>query len=231
MHRTFGWLTAGLMALGANVAGAQEKPDAGKTVPDTAAENGGAQRTERRIERRELRRSGELPAARANAAAAGAAAPGVDVAVPGTGIPGTGVDVNGARGTGAAITAPGVGVTVPPAGSGAGIGVNVPAAGIHATVNPNAWRYRWHNNRWWYYHPNSRWSFWNNNRWNAYRESNAATANNNPGTRRFSNSPRYESGYRGVPSNDHTVAPKPSNTDKNPPERTKASDTNVAPAP
>jgi hypothetical protein len=121
-------------------------------------------------------------------------------------------------------------VTVPPAGSGAGIGVNVPGAGIHATVNPNAWRYRWHNNHWWYYHPNNRWSFWNNNRWNVFREPTAAAANN-PGTRRFSNRPRYESGYRGVPNSADTAAPKPNKTDKSSSERANPGDTNVAPGP
>ncbi len=98
---------------------------------------------------------------------------------------------------------PGAGVSVPPAGSRAG--ADVPAAGVQANVNSNAWRYRWHDNRWWYYHPNNRWSFWNNNRWNLFPVP-AATAANNGTTRRFSNTPRYESGYRGPSVNSGTGA-------------------------
>jgi hypothetical protein len=186
-----GWLTAGLIVVGASAAGAQEKPDPGKTAP--------------------------------------AAGRGVDIAPPGTG-----VDVNAARGGGVGIAAPGVGVNIPPAGSGADVGINVPAAGIHANVNPNAWRYRWHNNRWWFSHPNNRWSYWNNNRWNAYREPSTAAANNYA-NRRFSNAPGHESGYRGLPSNAGTNAGVSNSagrsTNQSPLDRANPGDVNVAPGP
>jgi hypothetical protein len=229
MPRTFVWLTAALITLGAQVAGAQESPNVETTTRDPVTGSPAAQRAEQRIERRELRRSGELPAALGSGAAPGT---GVDVAVPGTG-----VDVIGARGAGVGVTAPGVGVTVPPAGSGAGVGINVPSAGINATVNPNAWRYRFHNNRWWYYHPTNRWSFWNNNRWNAYRDTSTAAAND-PSSRRFSNAPRYQSGYRGVPSaaeNTGTAAgsgpANQTNVDKSPLERANPGDASVPAGP
>jgi hypothetical protein len=39
---------------------------------------------------------------------------------------------------------------------------------------PDAWRYRWHRNQWWYYGPNNQWSYWTGDRWNAYQTASAA---------------------------------------------------------
>jgi hypothetical protein len=39
---------------------------------------------------------------------------------------------------------------------------------------PDAWRYRWHRNQWWYYGPNSQWSYWTGDHWNAYQTASAA---------------------------------------------------------
>ena len=205
MRCTIRWISAGLIVLAAQVAHAQNKnpdttaapvpdqatPQAQSTTPQTT-DPALPPRVERRIERRELRQSGQLPAARANAPLLNGS--GVDI-----NIPAAGVDVNAKPGAGVGIIAPGVGVGVPPAGSGAAASVNVPAAGIQGNVaNPNTWRYRWHNNRWWYWHPNNRWSFWNDNRWNAYSAPANVTANAPLATRRYSTTPRYESGYRGL---------------------------------
>lgn len=30
---------------------------------------------------------------------------------------------------------------------------------------PDGWRYRWHNNHWWYWTRSNRWSYWDNDRW------------------------------------------------------------------
>ncbi len=197
MQRTFGWMSAGLVALTAQWAAGQTNNDQTTTpVPDkkveqaqTAPQNA-PPGVERRTERRELRREGQGPIERAVAPALNGKGVNIDV-------PAAGVDVNAARGAGVGVAAPGVGVGVPPAGTGAGATVNVPAGGVQATVaNPDGWRYRWHNNRWWYWHPNNRWSYWDNNRWNAYGTSSVASQPLR--TRRFSNRPRYETGYRGV---------------------------------
>lgn len=63
----------------------------------------------------------------------------------------------------------------------AGTTVQTPLAGVTAgaAANPNAWRYRYHNNQWWYYHPNSTWSVWNGNAWAPHGA--------------------YSAGYRGYP--------------------------------
>lgn len=39
---------------------------------------------------------------------------------------------------------------------------------------PDAWRYRWHRNQWWYYGANNQWSYWMGDRWNAYQSASAA---------------------------------------------------------
>jgi hypothetical protein len=33
---------------------------------------------------------------------------------------------------------------------------------------PDAWRYKYHNSQWWYYHPNKTWSIWNGSAWSPY---------------------------------------------------------------
>ena len=33
---------------------------------------------------------------------------------------------------------------------------------------PDAWRYRWHENRWWYYGTNNHWLYWTGHHWNAF---------------------------------------------------------------
>jgi hypothetical protein len=33
---------------------------------------------------------------------------------------------------------------------------------------PDAWRYRYSSNRWWYYMPNQHWMVWNGSRWNEH---------------------------------------------------------------
>ncbi|REK10457.1 MAG: hypothetical protein DWQ37_16360 [Planctomycetota bacterium] len=45
---------------------------------------------------------------------------------------------------------------------------------------PDAWRYKRHNGRWWYWQPNETWSVWNGDDWEPFR-----------GRR------RYQAGYRG----------------------------------
>jgi hypothetical protein len=41
---------------------------------------------------------------------------------------------------------------------------------------PDAWRYRWHRNQWWYYGTDNHWSYWSGNHWNAYADATKATA-------------------------------------------------------
>ncbi len=50
-------------------------------------------------------------------------------------------------------------------------------------ADPNHWRYRYHNNRWWYYTPQNNWLYYHNNNWNAYNANTYV--------------PRYQTGYRG----------------------------------
>lgn len=82
----------------------------------------------------------------------------------------------------------------------AGASVNAPAANANAGLagqmggnTANRWRYRYHNNHWWFYQPNNQWSYWNGNAWSGY----------NPQTYRqwYANRPGfsggYYSGYRG----------------------------------
>ena len=107
-------------------------------------------------------------------------------------VPGVRVDAGG----GVDIAAPGVGVQVPPAGSRGNVGVVVPGAGVNVNANPNG-RYRWSNNRWWYYHPGNYWSYWNNNRWNRYYARNYGY-NDRYYRRPYVNRPRYSTGYRGI---------------------------------
>jgi hypothetical protein len=70
---------------------------------------------------------------------------------------------------------------------------------IRADVNANAagrasarandadrWRFKYHNNQWWYYTPQNQWMYHANNNWQTYdRDTYAAPA------------PRYTTGYRG----------------------------------
>lgn len=37
-----------------------------------------------------------------------------------------------------------------------------------AVQNPDQWRYRYHNNQWWYYTPQNHWMTYNNGAWNRY---------------------------------------------------------------
>jgi hypothetical protein len=37
-----------------------------------------------------------------------------------------------------------------------------------AVSRPDSWRYRWFQNRWWYYGPTNQWQYWQSNRWHAY---------------------------------------------------------------
>jgi hypothetical protein len=53
------------------------------------------------------------------------------------------------------------------------------ASGSAATApslkdRPDAWRYRWHRNQWWYYGANRQWSYWTGNHWNTYQTASAA---------------------------------------------------------
>jgi hypothetical protein len=38
---------------------------------------------------------------------------------------------------------------------------------VQAT-NPNSWRYRWHDGKWWYWLPSERWVYWSNGAWVRY---------------------------------------------------------------
>lgn len=38
---------------------------------------------------------------------------------------------------------------------------------------PDAWRYRWFENRWWYYGANNHWLYWQGNHWNAFASASA----------------------------------------------------------
>ncbi len=60
----------------------------------------------------------------------------------------------------------------------------MPARTPQATVPADRWRYKYHNNQWWYYTPNNAWMYHRNSQWNNY---DAATYSN----------PRYQTGYRG----------------------------------
>lgn len=64
--------------------------------------------------------------------------------------------------------------------TGAALGMN----------DPNRWRYKYHNNVWWYYTPENRWMTYRNNTWSYYGPSAQASAG--VPTR------PYSSGYRGL---------------------------------
>lgn len=95
---------------------------------------------------------------------------------------------------GATINAPGVNVTVPPAGTGQLPTVTTPGAvvdpnrvapavtvdGTRPAVDPDRWRFKWHNGQWWYWMANNSWVIWDGQRWMPYEAN------------------RYTTGYRGV---------------------------------
>lgn len=83
----------------------------------------------------------------------------------------------------------GASVNVAPMNAGVRAGAATPMGGNGA----NRWRYRYHNNHWWYYHPSNQWSYWNGNAWSGYNPQNYRQwYANRPGY-----SGGYYSGYRG----------------------------------
>jgi hypothetical protein len=67
-------------------------------------------------------------------------------------------------------------------------------AGVNVQTD-NDWRYKWHNNQWWYYNPQNQWMVHHNNAWvgpsrgGVYLDSN--------GVPLFGGGARYSTGYRG----------------------------------
>jgi hypothetical protein len=59
------------------------------------------------------------------------------------------------------------------------------AARANARAN-DQWRFKYHNNRWWYYTPQSQWMYYSNNNWQSYDPNTYVV----PGS-------RYTTGYRG----------------------------------
>ena len=50
-------------------------------------------------------------------------------------------------------------------------GVNLnDGAPVAGNQNPEQWRYRWHNGRWWYWTPANSWVIWMNNTWQPYSQ-------------------------------------------------------------
>lgn len=58
------------------------------------------------------------------------------------------------------------------------------AEATDAARRADQWRFRYHNNRWWYYTPEKNWMYHDNNSWTRYDAKNYVP-------------PRYTSGYRG----------------------------------
>jgi hypothetical protein len=87
-----------------------------------------------------------------------------------------------------------------------GAGVN---AGVAANQSGDQWRYRWHNNNWWYWTPDNRWVYRNGNQWVNYEpavpaapdagySSQPAYGYYQPGPNGYYPGPyRYSTGYRG----------------------------------
>jgi hypothetical protein len=84
------------------------------------------------------------------------------------------------------------------------VNVGVPGNGnVGAAANPsdNQWRYRWHNNNWWYWTPENRWIYRNGNAWVNYEPAVAAVpavVNANQPAVGYTPGPYgYTTGYRG----------------------------------
>ena len=58
-------------------------------------------------------------------------------------------------------------------------------------ADADRWRYKYHNNQWWYYTPQNRWMIYNNNRWGNYDPQTYVRPD-----------ARYSTGYRGPVTND-----------------------------
>jgi hypothetical protein len=80
------------------------------------------------------------------------------------------------RDAGVNVNRGGVNVNSDPAGRGRGVDVNVsPQGGVNIRDNrtsDNQWRYRRHNNEWWYWTPQSSWVYHRGGRWNRYDSAN-----------------------------------------------------------
>ena len=95
---------------------------------------------------------------------------------------------------------------------GAAVNVRVPGnanAGVAANQGGDHWRYRWHNNNWWYWTTENRWVYRNGNEWVNYEPAVAAVPavgySNQPVDGSYQSSPngyypgpyRYSTGYGG----------------------------------
>jgi hypothetical protein len=87
-----------------------------------------------------------------------------------------------------------------------GAGAN---AGVAANQSGDQWRYRWHNNNWWYWTPENRWVYRNGNEWTNYEPAVTAVPDasysSQPAYGYYQSSPngyysapyRYSTGYGG----------------------------------
>lgn len=72
---------------------------------------------------------------------------------------------------------------------------NIRSGAAATTNNSDQWRFKYHNNHWWYYTPQNSWVFWYDNNWQPY---DATTYYNYYPRRGAAYSGRYSTGYRGV---------------------------------
>lgn len=84
-----------------------------------------------------------------------------------------------------------------------------PNAGVAANPSGDQWRFRWHNNNWWYWTPENRWVYRNGNEWTNYEPAVTAVPDirysSQPAFGYYQSSPngyypapyRYSTGYGG----------------------------------
>jgi hypothetical protein len=78
-------------------------------------------------------------------------------------------------------------------------------AGVAANQRGDQWRYRWHNNNWWYWTPENRWVYRNGNEWTNYEPAIAPIPD-----ARYSSQPAY--GYYQSSPNGYYPGPYPYST-------------------
>jgi len=70
-------------------------------------------------------------------------------------------------------------------------------ANTSANLQQDQWRYRYHNNQWWYWMPGNYWMTYNNGGWNRYNAAVGAAVGVGPLAARAYVAPRYNNGYYG----------------------------------